>query len=103
MSAGTHRPPELQIDEGQIRQTLNLILPSGQVTELRALDVSTPSYRRPHTVAGYFDNVDDLVDSLGPIQRTAKGIYIIPNPINPALLARTANRARDIGERDPLT
>ena len=103
MSAGPHHPPELQIDEGQIRQTLDLIFPSGQVTELRALDVSTPSYRRPHTVAGYFDDVDALVDSLGPIQRTAKGIYIIPNPINPALLARAANRARDVGERDPLT
>jgi len=103
MSASTHRPPEFQIDEDEIRQTLGLILPTGQVTELRALDVSTPSYRRPHTVAGYFDDVDALVDSLGPIQRTAKGIYLIPNPVNPALLARAANRARDIGERDPLT
>jgi hypothetical protein len=103
MSAGTHRPTELQIDEGQIRQTLALILPAGQVTELRALDASTPSYRRPHTVAGYFDDADALVDSLGSIQRTAKGIYIIPNPVNPALLARAANRVRDIGERDPLT
>src|SRR3712207_6288380 len=100
-AASRQSVPQLDLD--QVRQTLSLMLEPGQVTELRVLDVSTPGYRRPHTVSGYFDDVDALIDSLGPVQRTAKGIYVIPNPVDPALLARAANRARDVGERDPLT
>ena len=51
----------LTTDPAEVHRALTLLLQPGQVTELRALDVSTPSYRRPHTVAGYFDDVDALV------------------------------------------
>jgi hypothetical protein len=90
-------------DLAEVHRTLGLLLEPGQVTELRALSVSTPTYRRAHTVSGYFDDVEALVDSLGAIERTAKGIYIIPNPVDAALLARAANRLHDATDREPLT
>ena len=46
-------------------RAMRLILDPGQVTELRALDVSTPEYKRPHTVSGYFDDVEALALSPG--------------------------------------
>jgi hypothetical protein len=103
MTAPGTTETRLITDLGEIRRTLGLLLQPGQVTELRALDVSTPSYRRPHTVSGYFNDVEALVESLGSIERSAKGIYIVPNPIDPALLARAVNRLRDVTDREPLT
>lgn len=84
-----------------ISKTLRLILEPGQVTELRALDVVAPMYRTPHTVSGYFDDPDKLAEVAVQIP-SAKGVYFIPNPINPALLARAANRARPVG-KEPTT
>jgi len=82
-------------------RTLRIILAPGQITELRALDVSAPNYRRPHTVSGYFNNVELMARAAVAIS-DAKGVYFILNPINPALLARAMNRVRPVG-RDPLT
>jgi hypothetical protein len=93
----------LIIDLEEVRGALGLLLEPGQVTELRALNASTSTYRRPHTVSGYFDDVEALVGSLDAIEQTAKGIYIIPNPVDTALLARAANRLRDVSDREPLT
>jgi len=84
-----------------IAHAMRLILLPGQVTELRALDVSTPAYRRPHVVSGFFDDVEKMAKAAVNIEG-AKGIYFIPNRINPALLARANNRARPI-DREPLT
>ena len=86
---------------GESIKALEMILAPGQITELRALDVSTSDYRRPHIVSGYFDNVEAMARSAVAISG-AKGIYFIPNPLNPALLARAMNRVRPVG-KDPLT
>src|SRR5215208_3259051 len=103
MTAPGTTETRLTADLGEVRRTLDLVLQPGQVTELRALDVSTSSYRRPHTVSGYFDDVETLIDALGYVERTAKGIYFTPNPVNAALLARAVNRLRDVADREPLT
>ena len=88
-------------DNAAIIEALSLILQPGQVTELRALDVSTASYRQPHTVSGYFTDWQALADAASRIT-SAKAIYFVPNEVNPALLARAANRVRDI-TREPTT
>lgn len=90
-------------DAAEIRQALSILIEPGQVTELRALGVSTREYRRPHTEAGYFDDMEALVEAAESIDGLAKGIYVIPNPINPMLLARSANRLQVWNDRDPLT
>jgi hypothetical protein len=85
----------------EVINALEIILKSGQITELRALEVSTADYRRPHVVSGYFDNSPAMVRAASAIFN-AKGIYFIPNPINPALLARAMNRVHPV-EKEPLT
>ena len=77
----------------------------GDVFEIRALDATTPAYNRPHTVSGYFDyeHIDTAAALIEKEIRTARGIYYTPNPVEPALLARAANRFRDMGQRDPST
>jgi hypothetical protein len=47
-------------DRAQILRALRLLARPGQVVELRALEVSTPDYRRPHTVSGYYDDPEAL-------------------------------------------
>ncbi len=96
-------PAAIRPDPAEIRRALDLLLQPGQVTELRALEVTTPEYRRPHTVSGYFDDPDALASAAMKIAPYAKGIYVTPNPVNPALLARSANRIRPLTERDAST
>jgi len=87
------------IDPAELRRTLPFLLPDGQVAELRALEATTLADRWPHTATGYFDDREKLVEALSTI-RTAKGIYLTINPIDPALLARAANRIRKAGKND---
>jgi len=75
----------------------------GDVVELRALDVVTSSYRTPHVVSGYFDDVDKLAAAAASVGDSARGVYITANPVQRALLARAANRVRPMSSRDPLT
>lgn len=84
---------------------LKKIFRPGDVFEIRALDAQTTSYSRPHTVSGYFDyeHIDHAVSLIEKDIRFARGIYYTPNPVEPALLARAANRFRDMGQRDPST
>ena len=82
-----------------IRRQFRLLVGDGNVTELRALEATTKDDRYPRTLFGYFNNADDLAKWAGTI-KTAKGIYIIPNQINPALLARRANRIKQAGKGD---
>lgn len=83
----------LRFDPAEIRRALRLFLPRGQVTELRALQATTHWDRWPQTLTGYFDDAEMLIEAL-PRITSAKGIYFIPNPIEPALLARAMNRVR---------
>jgi hypothetical protein len=80
-------------DPGAILDALRLILEAGQVTELRALDAVTPADRRPHVESGYFDDPEKLARAVAGIAH-AKGIYLVPKPVNPALLARAVNKLR---------
>ncbi len=75
-----------------IADAIRLIVGPGQVTELRALEASLDG-KWPATYSGYFDDADKLADAVGTI-RTAKGIYFTPNPVDPDLIARAANRIR---------
>ncbi|HEY7061648.1 MAG TPA: AAA family ATPase [Chloroflexota bacterium] len=97
------RPAAPAPDPAAIRRALDVLLAPGQVTELRALDVSTPSYSRAHTERGYFDNWDRLAAAAAQLAPHAGGVYIVPNPVNPALLARTANRIKAVTEKDAST
>lgn len=107
-SPGGGWPEQIQCAAGgDVEETIramNLILEPGQVTELRALGVSTESYRRPHTVSGYFDfdNIEVLARAAIELSPYSKGVYFIPNPVNTALLARAANHVCPINQ-EPLT
>ncbi len=90
------------IDPQQIAAWLQIFMPSGQVTELRALNVVRPDFRRPHTESGYFDDPFALANAAAGIT-CAKGIYFVPNPIKPALLARAQNHLYCPGQGDSTT
>jgi len=70
-----------------------VIVGEGQVTELRALDATMRGDRWAGVFSGYFDNAKDFADAAMSID-SAKGIYFIPNPVQPELLARACNRIR---------
>ena len=83
-------------------RALGVIQKPGQVTELRALGVSTPNYRRPHTVSGYYDDPKALARDAMHLSPDSKGVYFVPNDVNPALLAPSSNRVRAVNQ-EPLT
>jgi hypothetical protein len=56
---------------------MKLIVAPGQVTELRALGVSTPEYRRTHTVSGYFDDIHALAQAAVQIAPDATEVYFV--------------------------
>jgi hypothetical protein len=93
----------VKADPDEIRRALHMLFAPGQVTELRALEVSTRRIPRPHTVSGYFDDVETLANEAAKVSRYAKGVYIVPNVVDPALLVRAANRVRATTDKDPLT
>lgn len=69
-----------------MRRTLDLLFPAGAAMELRAL------YARKGLVdSGYFDDRDALVREAMKLQG-AKGLYVVLNPIDPALLYRRFNQ-----------
>ncbi|HOT03976.1 MAG TPA: hypothetical protein PK069_07345 [Methanolinea sp.] len=84
---------------GEVTHALSLLFPQGSVVELRAIaDAAVHS--------GYFDDPDALaaqalaLDSLPDVQ----GIYVTLNEVNPALLARRANRVKlRLGRKDATT
>jgi hypothetical protein len=81
----------------EVLNTIAKIIERGAVIEVRALDAQLFGNRRIGTISGYFDNGDACVRELEKLT-AAKGIYITANPVNPALLARRANRL-DYNER----
>lgn len=95
---GNNMTTNTTIDAAAIENALRLIIPAGQVTELRALEAGSP----PRTCSGYYNDSAKLAKDAASIKR-AKGIYFIPNPVKPALLARATNSARAVGKGDPTT
>ena len=102
---GTNPPPEQAAPAKPVPTagaTLHRIIPPGQVTELRALNVPNGTYLS--TWSGYFDDVKKLAEAARDLdQQCAGGIYIVPNPIVPALLARRYNRVKQCAKADPTT
>ncbi len=92
----------LRYDRAEIVRTFNLLVGPGAITELRALDATLRGSNREGTVSGYFDSAERLAGAVETIQ-TAKGVYIIPNLVDPVLLSRAVNRVRLVNKREPLT
>jgi len=88
-------------NEAKVRTALSKLVPKGSVAEIRALDAELKGQRYQGTFSGYFDNPDSCVNALGTLAN-AVGTYITLNPVNPALLARCANRLAYVGKK-PLT
>ncbi len=80
-----------------VHQALRVIRAPDQVVELRVLDATVTIGNWPATWSGYFDDPARLVESLKAV-RSATGVYITPNPVKPALLARASNRLRKAGK-----
>jgi hypothetical protein len=90
----------MQQNNEEIIKALKLFFQFGDVFEIRCLGATVPGMRYPHTEAGYFDydHIDSVPKELEKIE--AKGIYFTPNPVNPALLARAANRIKPAGKNE---
>lgn len=88
--------------EAEVRRGLELLAPP--VFELRCLNCALYGDRRRGTFSGYFDrdHFDQVIGALSQIAH-ASACYFTPNSVNPALLARSYNRARIICDREPLT
>jgi P4 family phage/plasmid primase-like protien len=84
----------------RVADWLRRLIQPGQVVEMRALGVSTPAYRRPHTEAGFFDHehLADMAKAALSLSGRAKGVYFTLNPLKPDLLARRANRIQAADE-----
>jgi hypothetical protein len=94
-------PGKLRADKSAVLRSAHVLFAARQVVELRAPHTVTPQWRTPHTVAGYFDDWNCLAEAA--VRLHSRGIYWTPNPVNPALLARAANRVVDQGKGDSLT
>jgi hypothetical protein len=87
---------------GTVLRALRLLVEPGTVTELRALKVRTPSYRKPHTVAGFFnyDNLEKMAQAAVKLTPDAQGVYLTLNPLNPDILARCCNRFAEVDDKE---
>lgn len=74
----------------QITAALQLFLQPGDVTEFRALGVRSNGHKL--VMNGYFDDFHHLAEEAVKLSGRAEGTYFCPNAVNPALLARAANR-----------
>ncbi len=78
----------------QIQRSLELLHESGDVFEIRALNV--PCGRYANTASGYFDDLAKATEAAQACDaKGAAGVYVTLNPVNPALLARANNRLAD--------
>jgi phage/plasmid-associated DNA primase len=78
-----------------IARTARLFLPPGGVVELRAVKAG-----RYKTISGCFDSVEALAAEAARVDRLTDvpAVYVTLNPINPALLARSENKAKPYAE-----
>ena len=92
--------PKTTADLAEIRRALDLLTVPGGVVEIRALKI--PGRGKPHSAAGYFLDLDKASEAAAALDaRKAAGVYLVLNEINPALLARSPDKATD--HLDPLT
>lgn len=79
----------LRADAAEVRRSVALFLPHGDVIELRA-----PKTERDGVISGYFSDPEKLARAAMAIDAKAPGIYITLNPVNLDLLARADNRLK---------
>jgi hypothetical protein len=84
-------------DPAEVSRALELIVPRGDVVELRVLGGIVLGDRRPLTLSGYFDDPDKLLAAIETVV-SAQGFYLTLNKIDPALLARAMNKLRPVGK-----
>jgi P4 family phage/plasmid primase-like protien len=77
--------------EALIATDLVQIVEPGQVFEVRIIGIDDNSKRID---AGYFDDIEQAAKAIAKYDGRAEGIYIVSNEMNPALLARAANRIK---------
>ncbi|MFC1935651.1 hypothetical protein ACFLX9_02685 [Chloroflexota bacterium] len=70
----------------EIHKTLRLFVSDGSVFELRILAT------QHGTISGYFDDIQAAAEATAPWNGKTPAIYFTPNPVVPALIARSANR-----------
>jgi len=87
----------LNFDREEILRTWQIFRRPGEVLEMRI-----PKAGKYRTISGYFDNAEDLLNSvIGLADQGFPGIYFTINPVKPDLLARAANRHK--GKADSTT
>lgn len=82
MTINEKKPQAARVDE--IARALRLILEPGQVAELRCLGT------RKGTISGYFDDIEKMAHAAAALSGKVEAIYVMLNPVDPALLARAA-------------
>lgn len=92
----TPRVPSPNVNE--IRRALESLVATGDVVELRALDVpDRPGGDYTATHAGFYSDVEALAIEAEKLSKAgASGVYVTLNPVLPELLARAENRVRKI-------
>src|SRR3712207_1847625 len=84
----------------ELRTTLETFIEPGSTFEVRIPKVGG----KKRTDSGYFDNIEQAITAIarydGGDGRTA-GVYFTINPVDPALLARAANRMQQYAELTP--
>jgi hypothetical protein len=90
------------IDANEVRKALALVRQPHTVFEIRALEAQLNGQRFTGMVFGYFDNASACIAAVQKI-KSAVGIFITVNPVDPALLARAQNRLRITRKTDSLT
>lgn len=92
-----------QVDRDEICRFLKVAAQPGEIIELRLLRAFPRGQQFPATMSGYFDDHDALAENAEKYSASAQGVYITLNPVNPALLARSANKLRVAEKGSPLT
>jgi hypothetical protein len=87
------RMREYQCDPIPILEAARVLMAPGGVYELRV-----PKAGRDGTISGYFDTPEKLAAAAAGLDGLYPSIYVTLNPVEPALLARAANRLRKHAE-----
>ena len=75
----------------EILRALGILFQEGEVVELR---IPSPFISPKRPISGYFNDFNKLADNAERWSGRAEAVYITLNPINPALLARSANKVK---------
>lgn len=94
---------------GKLRaEVYPLFFHAGEVTEIRAIGCKGKSKAwsgwARDIVTGYFNEAAAFGKAAADLEETEpKGIYFVLNPVDPALLARAANRLKAADDKTPTT